>query len=479
MVRQVLSIFFLMFALLGYSYFGPPYYTHYLTSNVIFRRYIGPAMDRMVLSGQQENISVGYLSLARGDLTFRPSTELVFLPAREGQRFYGGTLVSSGEQSDATITLADNSHLSLAANSTVYLEYPQGGMENGVIQLKVIKGTVEAEQTEADSKLRVKLVTPRGRVARVERRKLVVVAPTQIIDPRKRNPAQLLSDLKPKQEFVGIVDEAPAVKDIEKALIEGRPLNVVQRKEIFEKIDPELEAELNRPRNTVKVLPLIPGASSAIKVADEPATSITPSTTSTLVAPAVVPAIAPAVVAPPALPPVAVVTPPVIAPPAPTPPVPTFKPTVSAPRPVARTLPRKLPRMPAAVEKPLVVAQPAVERRAPIEERKAKPRQNVKSFEAPPSGSELSGAMFAAKQGDKDTAKRLVASALTKSEYGTSAFNDATRFAVDELMQGYMDSNDCPQAKNTILNVSRAYPNNDDAKTWSKKWRDTYKQKCQ
>src|SRR5690606_37951561 len=80
----------------GYVYFGPPQHTRIISRTDFYRNHVGPLLDRIFLSNSQNSVSVGYLLESRGDLTYRPSSELVFLPARDGQRLFGGTLVSTG-----------------------------------------------------------------------------------------------------------------------------------------------------------------------------------------------------------------------------------------------------------------------------------------------------------------------------------------------------------------------------------------------
>src|SRR4051812_42827787 len=109
MLLKVLRILFLsffsIFAATGYLYFGQSQISSELSKLGPFRLYIAPIFDRLLSMGDSNTMTIGSLLNSSGELNFRSPSELVFQPAREGQRFPAGTLISSGDTSRAVIAL--------------------------------------------------------------------------------------------------------------------------------------------------------------------------------------------------------------------------------------------------------------------------------------------------------------------------------------------------------------------------------------
>ncbi len=179
---------------LGFIYFGPPQITKHITRTQFFKNFLGPKLDKIFLIDQSNSFSIGHLDETEGDLTYRPSSELVFLPAREGQRLFGGTLVSTGPNSKGTITLIDDSELVLEENSTILLEIPEDFEISGAMDLQVLSGSVSAERkqegTAAAKSIKVNLVNTAGQRQELKREKLVIVAKDQIAQPKQEEIAK-------------------------------------------------------------------------------------------------------------------------------------------------------------------------------------------------------------------------------------------------------------------------------------------------
>lgn len=178
---------------LGFVYFGPPQVTKYITRTAFFKNVLGPELDKIFLINQSNAVAIGLLDQADGDLSYRPSSELVFLPAREGQRLFGGTLVSTGPNSQGTITLLDDSELKLDENSTVLLEIPEDFETTGAMDLQVLSGSVSAERKNAaptQKQIKINLLNSKGEKREFKREKLVIAA-KEPLPPQEPEPTAL------------------------------------------------------------------------------------------------------------------------------------------------------------------------------------------------------------------------------------------------------------------------------------------------
>jgi hypothetical protein len=465
MISKVLTAFasglFLLFSTIGFLYFGPVEHTGFISRGAFFQQKIAPYFDVLFSTADSDGVMIGYLSSGDGDLTFRPSSELVFLPARVGQRLSGGTVFSSGEESSALITLVDNSQITLEPNSTVLLDAPKGATDDGgTVSLKVIKGAVSAEKKNADSKINLRIVTPRGRVTKVTKEKLVVVAPKVEKDPRALKTIKDLMNDTTDEEYLGNALNAPNIKDIEKDLKLGKvssdikgalPLSAIMTKSTYS------EAPLVPP-------PSLESAASKIEADDRRPASI--GTVQQEQSPAAMDASALA-----QLPTIQTNVAPVVE-----------SPTVSATR-DSKLADVSSEELQAVAQGGKVAADeidslindskkatevkalppppptPAAPRVVGPSKRIIIKKDKVAKFAAGPAGNDITNAMFASRQGDSEESQRLFASALTRKEYHSTGFNDAMRVALDGIMEGHVTAGDCELASDQYGNVERGYVN--------------------
>ncbi len=216
-LKQLFAFFFLVVAALGFVYFGPREYTKILTDNLVFKVYLKPLFDRLeVLSGTQSEI-VGLLIKSKGDIQFRPDTELLYKNASTGQKFSRRTLVSSAGKSSAIIRLIDDSMLRLDENSVVLIDLkPQMGSNNSTLTLKVVQGAMVARKA-ATSKMAVKVLTTKGVERELTEEKLQIVAPRKIRNSSMVADGQV-SDLSLEtEEYIGepVQDTQALVQELE------------------------------------------------------------------------------------------------------------------------------------------------------------------------------------------------------------------------------------------------------------------------
>ena len=450
---------------MGYSYFGPSEYTSFVTSRSFFRMYWIPTLDRLLSASGDHSVTVGLLDEGAGELSYRPSSELVFLPARVGQRLYGGTLVSSGEGSRAVITLNDTSKLVLEDNSTVLLESSDEGVEAGSITLKVIKGSVSAEQTEK-STANVKIVTPKGVSKTLSSKKVVVVSTQRSIDPRSISPVHRLAAIEEQpKEFVGLAEESPSIKEIERKLIKNEPIPVIEvsaTAPVARANDSDLEKDKEKEKAIEPVI--APPTIEAL-----PAPPLPPEVVVELPAPS---AAAVAVVTPlPSSVPASSASVTLIPNSAPAPA--SIAPAVPAPA-VSATNAKNLPPVKIDIKNHTPKTQTAATVPPPplplrkVGSRRAKA---VAKFAAGPDGNDLTNAIYAQRAGDLETAQRLMARALTRPEYASNGFNDGTRLALESLLDSYIEAGDCSQASNIVESVTRSFGSDPSARAWSSTWR--------
>jgi hypothetical protein len=216
---------FLCVSFLGYTYFGPSSHTRFFTSQSWYRTTVTPFFEAAFSLSPSDGRVVAQLSSFRGDLTVRSQNEIIFVPARDAQALTAGTLVSSGEDSSAKITLIDNSVLTLEASSVVLIEAPLSARTNEQsITLKVIRGTVAAKK-EKNSQVKVSLISSKGVVKTVSgEKKLVVIAQKKDSGIRKLFSTEskiselALPEEEDLDELIGTVKEDQDIKGLEKKL---------------------------------------------------------------------------------------------------------------------------------------------------------------------------------------------------------------------------------------------------------------------
>jgi hypothetical protein len=169
----LLGLFLFLFGAVGYVYYGPPHHTHFVTRTTFYRKALGPLLDRFLAERGVDGFAVGYLNAGEGELSYRGTSSLVFKPAREGQRFFGGTVVSTGPSSKGAITLFDDSVLELAENTTVILEIPQVSELGAVVDLQVVTGSVSAEKKSAQN-IQIKVSNKKTQAQIVRNQKVVL-----------------------------------------------------------------------------------------------------------------------------------------------------------------------------------------------------------------------------------------------------------------------------------------------------------------
>jgi hypothetical protein len=407
-LNQLLLLVFVLFGAVGYVYLYPRQ-AGFVTKTDVYRFYVGPNLDRLFAFGGQESATVGYLVEADGDLSYRPASELVPLPAFDGQRFGRGTLVSTGDGARATIALYDDSKLQLEPNSTILLEAPGEGFEVSSITLKVIGGSVTAEKSAA-SQVDIKVITPRGTVKALTQEKVAVIAPRKVVTADKPDALRNLG--AETEEFVGALD---------------KPLAEIERK-----MEVEKQAKLAELQKQIE-LSALETEKARIEVAPPLSTP----------EPAPAPAVAKteeAVVVPKLLPP--------------------------STRRSANRLPASIPAPEAASDSKLEVAALAPET---VSSRRRDPSAR---WTKPPEGNALSEAFYADRKGRGAESKKILARSLTQKSYASNeAFADATRVALDSLLEGYVANGNEKLATQTLKNVEKAYSADPSAVSWAMEWR--------
>ena len=412
LLKALLLFAFLFVGLMGYLYFGPSQYTGFVTRTSFFRLQIAPVFDRLLSSGGVDSEMIAYLEEGDGDVAYRPNTELVSLPARSGQSLSAGTLVSTGEGAVATVSLVDQSKIRLEPNSTILLDAPREGDGLSSVTLKIVTGAVVAEKSKA-SDIQIRVVTPKGVSKTLTDQKLTIVTPRR----SERQTRTLLLAPKTDEEFIGVTDKP--VQEIQKRIeIEDRSMRLAS-------IAPPEEPEPIRP------------LAMAVETPPPPPVYIPlPPSTGLQLAPVEVSRL-PA--------------------------------SVPEPFPAGDSKAVELEAARVAAEK-AAAEKVAAEKAAALKARLA--RVPAIKWKAPPSGSDITRALYAERVGKTGESKRLMARALTQRTYASlQSFNDATRVALDGLLEGYVSRGNRQLADDTIRNVERSYPKDPAAVSWANRWR--------
>ncbi len=497
--------------LLGFAYFGPPQWTGWISERPWVRDELFVRLDAFFTrSSASDSQVIARLETLEGELNFRPSSELVFLRARIGQRFSDGTVVSSGTRSRAVLTLSDDSRLTLAPNSTLLLEIPEGQKDSGVVNLRVVQGQVAA-QKDKKSDLRVKLVTPRGQVRELAEERLAVFAPRQGIGgenvvTRERS-VEAEPKLLPIQEYIGKVQDlpvaiqqqstdsfvaAPEVNDlpvlqapsipavaqptstipvpVEKRELRFEPLDVTHL-ETFE-LRPVAESRaieirpLESESFVLKELPRL----AALEPTQIPEVPIRPlvSELVELKPPAVVQTEAPPVVAPIEVTAEEKKEAEFVAPVTPPPP---------------RTPAALVPALPVPDMKPVLPAQlaspsneEADEGGAEEVEQEVVKRPRKTQFEKPPEGNDLSRSLYLERTGNKDGARRLRARAITREGYSSNF--EIVRSVLEDQIDGALQSSNCSEAQAVLQNAKNAFPKDKSVDRWVSQMRNRMSKQC-
>lgn len=474
MATTVIKIFngifllsFSVFALVGYSYFGPYDHTAWLTNQEFFQRYVTTRLDRILLSiGTSNGIYVGRLSIVRGDLRFRPTNELVFLPARLGQRLHGGTFLSTGARSSAVIKLLDDSEIRVEPNSTLLLsaEDRTSAGADAAITLKILQGRVTAEKlSRADSASSIKLVTPGGKTEKLATKKLVVLAPEVKVDPRRVEAAFVdfvKESVMQSAEYIGSAEAAPTVEQLESkvsSLIDTTSSNLNL-------------SSLQGSQSLVGASPAGFATNGADIVAPEAEKSSLSESDllggGGMIAPATTPA-------------------------------------ADAPKPNVDTAASSLSSD--KIEKALnegeaLKAAAAAERKRKQEElrrkeaaRKAeelrqakivaeRERKQIEEWIKLNGQTPLAGALLARMNGDSAGAMRLFRQTLSNREYASVDFNDGQRLAWDGIFQELLGKSpspiECELARGDLDQVRKRHPNDPKAERFLSKWTKLHAQKC-
>jgi len=254
-LQPLFLILFLLSGTLGYSYFGPASHTRFFIKQTWYRNHVLPFFDGVFSLNGEKTQLIAYLTSAQGDLSIRPPSELVFVPGREGQALYAGTLVSAGEESSAKITLIDNSTLSLEASSTILLEIPETTSADNSITLKVLKGTVAADK-EDSSQTNVQIVTNKGLIRNVAAGKKTVVMSQRkdSLNIASLSKSAQISQLSKKdeeefEELVGTVKDQTDLKVLEKQLFSDKSVISARVRAASQKVSaktPEKEFDLEK-----------------------------------------------------------------------------------------------------------------------------------------------------------------------------------------------------------------------------------------
>jgi hypothetical protein len=531
---------FLGIGLIGYTYFGPPKYTHSLKRSYVFQTYISPTIEKMLSGTGEPQETVAFLKAGNGDLSFRPRSELVFRPAGEGQTLFGGTLVSAGPNSRATITLIDDSTLTLESNSTILLEEPERNATEKSITLKVIQGTIAA-QKEQSSKLNVKIVSAKGVVKSVSKdQKTVVIA--QKKKTVSGDNSKLRVEEEEVDEIVGTVKEDTNLKELEEKLFDSAPLISARVRAASQRISektPETEISLDDIAKLTSALEEESKKSQSTDesgqlVAKKPEQTISPSAFDSLPSDFLeelnqVPS-------------------------EPNPPSQTqtsssgtdgrapasltFREVNSElsfgkvdveeenrkieeakkmaeaeakAAELAKAKQEEEERLAAKIkaEKEAELAKKEAAKKKAEEKKKSllaieKERQRQAQLVASqkPVRLELirhdqfvakealkkaaplavdqsfSTAIKAQAKGQTDVANRVYASTMTRPEYASTGFGEATQLALNNMMTNYLQAGECANARDTIQNVEKSYPSSTTAKTWIEKWKQKLAQKC-
>ena len=84
---------------------------------------------------------------------------------------------------------------------------------------------------------------------------------------------------------------------------------------------------------------------------------------------------------------------------------------------------------------------------------------------------DLATGLYERKYGNKAEAQRYLAKSLTNRGYSGNDFNDATKIALDQLMQGYIEELDCIGGLEFLKNVGENYKDDERAQKWSARWK--------
>lgn len=408
-LNQLLLLAFFALAGVGYIYLYPRQ-AGFLTKTDVYRFYLGPHLDKLFALGGQNSITVGYLVEADGEITHRPATELVSMPAYDGQRFGRGTLVSTGDGANATLALFDNSQLRLEPNSTILLEAPNEEGEVSSITLKIVTGGVTARKS-ANSQIKIKLVTPKGTTKVLAEEAVAVVAPRKL---KTASAPDALRDLGAEtEEFIGPADRPLA--EIEKKLTDDKKAKLA---EIQSRLD-AAAAELERTRQLAMTPSPVASPTAAVASTDK------------------------------------VVKPKLVAP---------VRHGKGARVPASVFVPEAIAATPATRSQTDENSTPQT-----VAVRKRDPGAR---WQRPPQGNDISEAYFAARAGKKNESSRYLARSLTQQGYASNeTFADSTRIALDSLLEGYVGGGNGKLALQTLKNVENAYPSDLSARSWATSWR--------
>ncbi len=365
-MSPLLGFFMFLVGAVGYLYYGPPHHTHFVTRTDFYRRTLAPLLDKFLAEKGVEGFSVGYLSQGQGDLSFRDSSALVYRPARIGQRFFGGTVVSTGPESKGLITLFDDSVLELEPNTTVILDVPELGELGAVIDLQVVSGAVNA-QKKSTKNIQLKVTNKRPESKpKINNEELVVPVSTGLGSLNET--AQKSENLEQLQDS-GV--QAPESIQLD-----------------FAALDSGAEFQFEVPELTIE------GPADNQQITRELA-------------------------------------------------------SVPEPEP----------------EWPLEIAPRFVPRR------KKRTVVKVREFEAPPEINALTNALFAQKNGKTSQAHRYLAQSLTRKDYFGTTFNEASRFAINGLIENYLANKECDLAIAVIENTKTAFEKSATAQEWVQSWK--------
>jgi hypothetical protein len=377
----IIGGFLFLVGALGYIYYGPPHHTHFVTRTSLYRSYLGPGLDKILAEKGAEGISVGYLNRGIGELTFRSSSALVFKPAREGQRFFGGTVVSTGPKSGGSITLLDESIIELSENTTVILELPEVSDTGTVIDLQVISGTLSAEKKSSQA-VQLKVSNQKTQTEVIKKEKIVMMSePVSVSNEKNEAPISLVPKVSPVATVTTNTPVPSGLENLRSSVVSApSPLDIpLQSQESLSLETGELSLE---------------GSTEQSFVDREPT-----------------------------------------------------------------ALPEPEPDWPEVI----------LAREIPVVRKKKIVR--VKEFEAPPELNDLSNALFALKKGKNQESQRYLAKSLTRPGYFKGSFNSASKFALDGILQNYIQNKECDLAYSVLENAQSVYSSSKEATDWIQGWK--------